>query len=72
MKSLNSAESITRSIPAPTAVPVARRDNGFNYITYRWIISETGLQMFPESKREFNWSYLVARTLRRLTPGRYF
>jgi hypothetical protein len=61
----------------PISIALARRvsrENGFNYISYRWAVSDTGLQMFPEPKAatKMKWSYFVARTLQRLNPGRFF
>jgi len=46
---------------------------GFNYISYRWVVSDSGLQMLPVSKtRGFNWSYLLSHRLRRMNPGKFF
>jgi hypothetical protein len=45
----------------------------FNYGSYRWVVRDNALQMLPNSaRRSFNWSYLLSRTLRRLTPRRHF
>jgi len=52
----------------------ASRETGFKYMSYRWAVSDTGLQMFPEPKAtpKMKWSYFVARTLQRLIPGGFF
>jgi len=71
------------STAAQTEAPISYRDSaaarlsyphgGFNYISYRWVLGDTGLQMLPLSKkRSFNWSYLLAQRLRRINPRKFF
>ncbi len=39
-------------------------------ISFRWAVRGSALEMFPPvPKRSFKWSYVLARTLRRLHPG---
>jgi len=55
------------------AARVRNWPGGLNYICYRWVVSDSGLQMLPISKkRSFNWSYLLAQRLRRINPGKFF
>jgi hypothetical protein len=73
-QSLSAQDSVPQR---PIGIALARRvsrETGFNYISYRWAVSDTGLQMFPEPKAatKMKWSYFVARTLQRLNPGRFF
>ena len=45
----------------------------FNYGSYRWVVRDSKLHMLPYSaRRSFNWSYMLSRTIRRLTPRRYY
>jgi hypothetical protein len=41
--------------------------------SYRWALAENSIQLLPptSARRQFNWTYLVARALRRLNPGNY-
>jgi len=55
------------------AAHLYHHNGGFNYISYRWVVSDSALQMVALSKkRSFNWSYLVAQRLRRIRPGKFF
>jgi hypothetical protein len=39
--------------------------------SFRWALTEQSIQLLPptSNRRAFNWSYLIARALRRLNPG---
>jgi len=55
------------------AACVSKPNGGSNHICYRWVVSDSGSQMLPLSKRRsFNWSYLSAQRLRRISPGKFF
>jgi hypothetical protein len=50
-------------------VPTVSRRRG---LAFRWAVQDNSLRMLPPlSKRNFKWSYILARTLRRFHPGNY-
>jgi hypothetical protein len=47
------------------------RPSGY-HLSCRWTVQANSIQLLPPvSKRSFNWSYFLARLLRRLNPRNY-
>ena len=70
---LNRSVRFNRPSLEPTVSPPAI-SAGYDPVSFsfRWAVRDSAIQMFPRvSKRSFKWSYLLARTLRRLHPGSY-
>ncbi len=40
---------------------------------YRWVLQDNSIQLLPAISRQssFKWSYVLARTLKRLNPANY-
>ncbi len=62
---------VNRTIHVAASGPVNSSETARS--SYRWALAEHSIQLLPptSSRRQFSWSYLVARALRRLNPGNY-
>jgi hypothetical protein len=65
---------VDRQNPAANAAGAAKQESHSARAAkeYRWVLQENSIRLLPPvPKRSFKWSYLLARTLRRLNPGNF-